>query len=90
MEITVAVLISIISLGLAVVSFFVGRKDKAVSETSNSQREFGILQQKVEYISQQLDKILAKLDNYDNEIDNRVQKAIENHIAIYHTNHKGE
>lgn len=86
----IAVLISLISVGLSIASFAVGRKDKSNSNIAKDSHKMGVLEEKIDNLSKQVEKILIKLDSYDHEIDNRVEKAIQNHIAIYHKNRKGE
>lgn len=88
MEITIAVLISIISLGITIINLFFNRKDKSNSEVAKDSYKMGILEEKIDNLSKQVEKILAKLDSYDHEIDVRIDKAIKNHIAIFHN--KGE
>lgn len=53
----------------------------------------GQIEERLNTISKQIKELSDKLDIYDKEIDNRIEKAINNHIAIYHTEHhqtKGE
>lgn len=88
MEITIAVLISIISLGMTVLNLFFNRKDKSNSDVAKDSFKMGVLEEKIDNLSKQVEKILAKLDSYDHEIDVRIDKSIKNHIAIFHN--KGE
>lgn len=88
MEITIAVLISIVSLGMTILNLFFNRKDKSNSDVAKDSYKMGILEEKIDNLSKQVEKILAKLDSYDHEIDVRIDKAIKNHIAIFHN--KGE
>lgn len=88
MEITIAVLISIISLGVTILNLFFNRKDKSNSNVAKDSFKMGVLEEKIDNLSKQVEKILAKLDSYDHEIDARIDKAIKNHIAIFHN--KGE
>ena len=86
---------TIISLGISIVSIifciasFVrsGNKDikQDTSKESYKQRQ---LDAQLKQIFEKLDKIEAKLDSYDNEIDIRIDKAIEQHIKIYHEHHQ--
>ena len=88
MEITIAVLISIISLGMTVLNLFFNRKDKSNSDVAKDSFKMGVLEEKIDNLSKQVEKILSKLDNYDSEIDKKIDKAMKNHIAIFHN--KGE
>lgn len=76
--------IAIIGCIISVVSFFNGRKDKSNDEVSKMQYNQGKTDQILKNIMDKLDKIEAKLDSYDNEIDTRIDKAIEIHIREYH------
>lgn len=87
MELTIGLIISIISVIIAVSSFVLSRKDKAVSHEAEEQKQFSkhdLIQYRLEKIEENIEKILKKLDFYDREIDDKVNKAMENHIAIYH------
>lgn len=85
MEITLV--ISIIGVVISVSAFIMARKDKSNSDVKEEQKEFSkhdLMNYRLEKIEENIEKILKKLDFYDREIDDKVNKAIENHIAIYH------
>lgn len=85
MEITLV--ISIIGVVISVSAFIMARKDKSNSDVKEEQKEFSkhdLMNYRLEKIEQNIEKILKKLDFYDKEIDEKVNKAMENHIAIYH------
>lgn len=87
MELTIALAISIIGVVISVSSFVLSRKDKAVSHEAEEQKQFSkheLIQFRLEKIEVNIEKILAKLDVYEKEIDAKVEKAIENHVALYH------
>lgn len=87
MELTVALALSIISSVIAVSNFVLSRKDKAIKDTKDNDKE-SANQQLIDYrltqVEKKLDKILDILDNYDKEIDDRVEKAMNEHLKIYH------
>lgn len=87
MEITLAILISIVSTVISVTNFTLGRKDKSNKDTEETSYRQGQLDMQIKQILAKLEKIDKKLDTYDREIEERIKTAIENHIAIYH---KGE
>lgn len=87
MEITLAIIISIISTVISVTNFTLGRKDKSNKDTEETSYRQGQLDMQIKQILAKLEKIDKKLDTYDREIEERIKIAIENHIAIYH---KGE
>ena len=91
MELTIALALSILSSVIAVASFVLSRKDKAVKDTKEEGKEKGVdiadkklIEYRLEQVEKKLDKILDILDSYDKEIDERVAKALDEHIKIYH------
>lgn len=87
MELTIALAISIIGVVISVSSFVLSRKDKAVTHEAEEQKQFSkhdLIQYRLEKIEQNIEKILKKLDFYDKEIEEKVNKAIEVHVATYH------
>jgi type II secretory pathway pseudopilin PulG len=87
MELTIALAISIIGIVISVSSFVLSRKDKAVSHEAEEQKQFSkhdLIQYRLEKIEQNIEKILNKLDFYDKEIEEKVNKAIAVHVANYH------
>lgn len=87
MELTIALAISIIGVVISVSSFVLSRKDKAVTHEAEEQKQFSkhdLIQYRLEKIEQNIEKILNKLDLYDKEIEEKVEKAIAVHIANYH------
>ena len=84
---TISLIFSAISLIFVVITFATNRKDKTNSDVGREQYKMGVLENKVDNISKQLDKILVKLDGYDKEIDEKVARALEEHVKVYH---KGE
>lgn len=92
MEITLAIIISIISTVISVTNFTLGRKDKSNKDIKEEQKQFdknNLIEYRLTKIEQNIEKVLNKLDVYEKEIDDRIKIAIDNHIAIYH-NKKGE
>lgn len=87
MELTIGLIISIISVVIAISSFVLNRKDKSNDDVKNESYHLGQIDTKLKNIEKMLNKIENKLDTYDSEIDDRIEKAINNHIKEYH---KGE
>ena len=90
MELTLALTISILSVVITVANFVLNRKDKAVKDTKEQDQESSnqkLIDYRLEQVEKKLDKVLDILDSYDKEIDERVDKAMLQHIKIYH---KGE
>lgn len=91
MELTIALAITIINAVLGVVNFATSRKDKAIKDTQDNAKEHTnqeLIDYRLTQVEKKLDKILDILDNYDREIDERVEKAMENHLKLYHQGEK--
>ena len=82
MEITIALALSILGSVISVSSFVLTRRDKAVKDAKETNME--LINYRLNELDKNVQKILDKLDNYENEIDNRIEKAMEQHIKIYH------
>lgn len=85
--ITIALVISIIGILLNIFNFYYSRKKDTITNVKEQDRESSN-QQLIDYrltqVEKKLDKILDILDNYDKEIDARLNKAMEQHIEVYH------
>lgn len=87
MELTITLAIAIIGCVISVSSFVIARKDKSTKDVKEEQKQFdkhNLIEYRLEKIEQNIEKILNKLDFYDKEIDERVEKALKNHILQYH------
>lgn len=80
--------ISIISIIFCIASFVRSGNKDIKQDTSKEFYKQGQLDAQLKQIFEKLDKIEAKLDSYDNEIDIRIDKALEQHIKIYHEHHQ--
>ena len=79
--------LSILASVIAVATFVLNRKDKAVKDTKELDEESGnqkLIDYRLTQVEKKLDKILDILDSYDKEIDIRVEKAMEQHVKMYH------
>lgn len=84
---TIALALSILSTVITVSNFVLSRKDKAVKDTKETAEETSdqkLIDYRLTQVEKKLDKILDILDNYDKEIDERVNNALEQHIKLYH------
>lgn len=84
MELTIALIISILSIVFTILSFAFGRKDKAKKESAEEASKQSLIEYRLDELSKKVDKILDKLDFYDTEIDAKIEKAMKNHVAQYH------
>lgn len=87
-----ALAISVLSIVMVVLNFVLNRRDKAVKDTKDEGKEKSVdvadkklIEYRLEQVEKKLDKILDILDSYDKEIDVRVEKALEQHIKMYHS-----
>jgi peptidoglycan hydrolase CwlO-like protein len=78
--------ISIVGTVIAIASFVLGRKDKAVKDTKEEASEQRLIEYRLDQLSKKVDKILEKLDNQDNEIRKVVNEEIEKHVLKFHKN----
>lgn len=83
----IALAISILSVVMTVVNFVVNRKDKAVKDTKENHQE--LIEYQLKELKEDVKKILDILDNYDKDIDERIDKAIKLHEKIYHVKKEG-
>lgn len=82
MEITIALALSILGSVISVSSFVLTRRDKAVKDAKETNME--LINYRLNELDKNVQKILDKLDNYESEIDNRIDKAMEQHLKMYH------
>ena len=80
--------ISIMSIVICIATFIKNEKKDIKNDTSEESYKKGRLDTQLEQIFSKLAKIEAKLDNYDNEIDIKINKAIKQHIESYHEHHE--
>lgn len=87
MEFNLTTVIVIINSIFCVATFVLNRKDKAIKDTKDENEESSnqkLIDYRLTQVEHKLDKILDILDSYDKEIDERVEKAMSNHIRLYH------
>ena len=85
MELTIALAITIINCVLGVITFATNRKKDAIQNTKENHQE--LIEYQLKELKDGVKKILDKLDKFDKDVDDRIDKAMELHIQMYH---KGE
>lgn len=79
--------ISILAVVITVANFVLSRKDKAVKDTKEENKE-SINQVLIDYklgeLSKKVDQVITKLDNNERETKNIVKEEMEKHILEYH------
>lgn len=76
-----------ISIGAVIISFtalLLNRKDKSNKDTKDDGYKWGQIEEKLSNIEKALAKIETKLDVYDKEIDDKIDKKINEHVEMYH------
>ena len=80
-----ALALAIASFVIAVLGFAFGRKDKSTKDTGDYQYKMGVIDTKLDGISDKVQKVSDKLDRFDKDIDERIKEAIAQHEKIYHS-----
>jgi hypothetical protein len=82
MELTIALALSILSAVISVSSFALSRKDKAVKDSED--KNYGLLNYKIDSVDKKVDKIIDKMEKYEYEFDDKLEKAMNTHVEMYH------
>lgn len=88
MELTIALALSILGSVISVSSFVLSRKDKSNKDSGDTSYRQGQIDTQLKNILNKLEKIEDKLNVCDEEIDKKIDIALEHHIREYHR--KGE
>lgn len=89
----ISLVISIVSVVIAVANFVLSRKDKSNNEVKEEQKQYSkhdLIEYRLDKLDEKVDKILDKLDVQDKEIAEKIEKALKQHILIYHKKAKKE
>lgn len=84
MELTFVAGIGVVATILSIYNIIVSRKDKAVRDTKED--NYGLLNYKIDELRNEFSKFADKFDKYEAEIDGRIEKAVNLHIQMYHSN----
>ena len=82
MELTIALILSMLGSVISISNFVLSRKDKAVKDTKENHQE--LIEYQLKELKDDVKAILNKLEKYDKEFDDRIDKAIELHVELYH------
>jgi peptidoglycan hydrolase CwlO-like protein len=85
MELTIAMVISILGAVISVCSFAFNRKDKSNTDVKNDSYKWGTIEQRLLNIEKSLEKIDIKLDSFDKEIEEKIDEAIKHHVLEMHS-----
>ena len=73
-------IISCVSIVINIVSFIRNGNKDIKQDTSKDSYKWGQLDEKLNNLEKQVNKILDKLDTFELEIDTKIEKALDNHI----------
>lgn len=79
--------ISILAVVITVANFVLSRKDKAVKDTKEENKESTnqvLIDYKLGELSKKVDQVITKLDSYERETKDIVKEEMEKHILEYH------
>ena len=77
--------IAIVSMVIAVTTFILSILDRGKKAQKENHQE--LIEYQLKELKEEIQKISAKLDKYDREVEDRIDKKIELHVQLYH---KGE
>lgn len=88
----ISLAISIVTGIICVLTFFFNRNNdtkkdskEQKEEAKTTQYKWGVMETKLDNLSKQVEKILDKLDFYDKEFEEKINKAITEHERRYHS-----
>ena len=89
MELTIALILSILGSVISISNFVLSRKDKAVKDTKENHQElieYQIREIKEDYknIASDIKDIKKMLDTYKETFRNMIKDEMEEHIKMYH------
>ena len=89
----IAIAISIIGSVISVTNYFKTRENDRIKDTKDLDNEHtnqALIDYRLTQVEKKLDKIIDMFDSYEKEMKIIVDTAIENHIAMYHSNKRGK
>lgn len=82
MEITLAIVLSVLGSVISVATFVLNRKDKAIQSAKENHQE--LIEYQLKELKEDVKSILNKLDKYDKDVKEQIDQAINLHIELYH------
>lgn len=83
---SLSLILSIISILVVVTNFVLSILDRGRKSQKENHQE--LIEYQLNELKADVKSIIAKLDKYDKEFDDRIEKAIQLHIQIYHQEDK--
>lgn len=84
MSIELGLLIAFLGFVMSVIVNYLNQKRITKQDSEKQGYSWGKLDEKLANIEKSLNKIEVKLDNYDIEIDKKIEIALQHHIKEYH------
>ena len=78
----IGIIVSIGAVTISLVTLILNRRDKAINDTKES--NLGLINFRLDQLDKNVQRILAKLETYDKELDERIDKKIHEHVEMYH------
>ncbi|MBO5143003.1 MAG: hypothetical protein J6C46_08480 [Clostridia bacterium] len=79
--------VSLLSITFTIVAFVTSRKDKASEHVEEEVKQYSkhdLIEWRLNELTKKVDKILDKLDTFDKEMDEKINKAIKQHVLTCH------
>ena len=83
-SISISILCTVVCCIITIANFFNGRKDKSTSETKEMTESITEVKTSLKYISKQVEDVAKKVDEYQRNIEEKIDKKITDHIRLYH------
>ncbi len=78
----ISLFLSIISILVVITNFVLSILDRGKRNQKENHQE--LIEYQIKEIKEEIQKISAKLDKYDREVEERIKNAISTHERIYH------
>lgn len=76
------IFISVAAVVISLITLVLNRRDKAIEDTKES--NLGLINFRLDQLDKNVQRILAKLETYDKELDERIDRKIHEHVETYH------
>lgn len=92
----IAIIVSVVNMIFMIITFALTRKDKAVDDIKKEKSleknkevskevNYALIEYKIDELKEDFAEFAGKFDKFENEIDNRIAKAIDTHVKMYHS-----
>ena len=78
----IGIIISVSAVVISLITLILNRRDKAFADTKES--ILGLINFRLDQLDKNVQRILAKLDTYEKETDEKIDKKIHEHVEMYH------